>query len=61
MFDEGTNAVTMNLPKRVENHKLELEKQLNVAHIEPKYDNVDGNIIDSELTNFADSVDKKGK
>lgn len=65
MFDEGTNAVTMNLPQRVENHKEELEKQFHVPHIEPKYDNVDDNLlnnfIDSELMSFADSLDQKGK
>lgn len=63
MFDEGTNAVTMNLPQRAENHKLEHEEQFKVPHNEPKYSNVDENLlnnfIDGEFTNFADS--QKGK
>ncbi|KAJ6637985.1 Scavenger receptor class B member 1 [Pseudolycoriella hygida] len=63
MFDEGTNAVTINLPQRVEQHKEELERQLHAAHTEPKSDNADENLftnfIDSEQENVADSMDKK--
>lgn len=65
MFDEGTNAVTMNLPQQVQSQKLENEKQRTVPRIEPKYDNVNDNLlnnfIDSELTIFADTLDKEGK
>ncbi len=65
MFDEGTNAVTINLPEQVDSHPLEVKKQLNVPNIQPKYDdgdeNLSNNFIDSELKIFADSLDKKGK
>lgn len=64
MFDEGTNEVTINLPKQVQKHK-ESQKEVNFLHAEPKYDsgdeNVLNNLIDSELMSFADSLDKKGK
>lgn len=65
MFDDGTNAVTINLPKRVADHKLESEMQFKVPHIESKYDSVDENLlnnfIDSELMSIDDSLDQTGK
>lgn len=62
MFDEGTNAVTMNLPKQVEIQRQESKKQLNLPHTESKYDgDFTNNFIDSELLNMADSLYEEGK
>ncbi|KAG4067259.1 hypothetical protein HA402_000250, partial [Bradysia odoriphaga] len=51
MFDEGTNAVTMNLPQQVELQRQETEKQLNVPPTEPKYDNGDENFSNNFIDN----------
>lgn len=65
MFDEGTNEVTINLPKQVQLHE-ESQKQINLPLDESKYDNSHAsdeklldNFIDRELMNFAGSFDRE--
>lgn len=64
MFDEGTNAVTMNLPQQVEMHRQATEKQLNIPHPKSNDDNVDDNLannfIDNQLMSIADSLYQEG-
>lgn len=63
MFDEGTNAVTMNLPKQVEIQRREAEKELNLPLTEPTFvdDGFSNNFLESEFINMANSLDQQGK
>lgn len=61
MFDEGTNAVTMNLPQQVENHRVEMAKQLNTKHAAYDEETMSSNLIENELKIFTGSSEETGK